>query len=259
MYKNYFVLDLSKLTVKQSELYFFEHLHLDSPATHFEILTPYPEQLTPILKAYDLKGALEITATYFDSKSTYLYSNSVDKAYFRAFGSICFLNQELQIKQFKPEKNNLDNSVIIPKNTRQLHFVQRQEFIFSKFGEVQPNDCLAANFYGTIFPVKKLLTLSEKIVQAFEVLEHSDLVGLYLCLQLHKTKTQVHSTQGFQTVESFESSNGVYKSLTTTDPASLSLCMWPTIMRTARRNLLTIFGKTTMPKTEILHKLYASM
>jgi len=259
MYKNYFVLDLSKLTVKQSELYFFGHLHLDSPATHFEILTPYPELLTPILKAYELKGTLEITATYFDSKSTYLYSNSVDKAYFRAFQSICFLNQQLQITEFKPEKHNQDNRIIIPKNSQQMHFVQRQQFIVSRFGPIQENNCLAANFYGAMFPVKKLSALSDKISQAFEILEHSDLVGLYLCLQLQKYKAQVHSAAGFKTIESFEYSNKVYKSFTSKDPASLSLCMWPTIKQTARKNLLTIFGKTSLPKAEILHNLYASV
>ncbi len=184
MIKNYFVLDLSNLTADAADKFFFQHLHLDSKKSHFEILTTIPEQITSRLKKYNLKASLEMTAMYIDQASSNYYANSIDKAYFRGFNYISFFNKQNKSLAFVPSQIEVPARVYYSKRLDQAG--NHHSSVFSivnqkvKFKRSLDTDDKFAGvpFFGTFFPVLQLTSVSNKIAQMFENLEHSDLVGL---------------------------------------------------------------------------------
>ena len=186
MLKNYFVLDLSKVSCDHAEELFFSQIHLDSKNTHFEIITSEANLLTPRLRSYNIAGTLEITSVFVDQNSTSLYGNSIDKAYFKHFHYISFFNHEFQSKEFVETQLEVPARIYYGKtqNSNQQHvnsvFTHSHNVInFSKSTTTQARFA-GAPFFGTCFPVTQLTEFSFGLEQIFTNLKHSQLVGLFL-------------------------------------------------------------------------------
>jgi len=196
MLKNYFVLDLSNVCHKAAERIFFDHLHLDNPKSHFEVFTSHAELLTPLLRKYNLQGVLEITSIFVDQDSKSFYEQSCDKAFLRGFDYIAYFNDQYQSAEFINTQLEVPKRVyyskIINQESKQINSVftmQNGEVSFGKSLSTH-TEFAGTPFYGTCYPVSEFTVISENIQNAFENLEHSELVGLFISQLLIKQNTR---------------------------------------------------------------------
>lgn len=224
MIKNYFVLDLSNLSASDAEEYFFNHLHLDSVGSYFEILTTQPELLTPLIRKYHLQGCFEITPMYIDRPSTNYYSNSIDKAYFKKFHYIAFFNQNNLSESFLPSQIEVPARVYYSKRIDSNSNPHSSVFTINK-GRISYKTALSTHdvfagvpFYGTFYPVVEFTAFSNMIHEMFCQLEHSDLVGLIISQKLDLAQTRPVFVPENITLCLQQEPKGMYKVLPSNQP-----------------------------------------